>query len=52
MLAPTIIDTVPEIEGFALRRHDAHCVEVDVHKGQHLNDVFRALLGARRRRGV
>ena len=34
---------VPQIEGFTLRRFDEHCLEVDLHKGQHLNEVFLAL---------
>ena len=34
---------LPAIDGFAVRRHDSHCIEVDLCKGQNLNDVFRAL---------
>ena len=40
--AQDLVD-VPAIEGFSVRRLDAHCLEVDLHKGQHLNDVFHAL---------
>ncbi|MEE4302018.1 MAG: ABC transporter ATP-binding protein [Pseudomonadales bacterium] len=37
------VDEIPAIEGFAVRRYDSHCIEVDLHRGQQLNDVFRAL---------
>ena len=40
--AQDLVD-VPAIEGFSVRRFDAHCLEVDLQKGQHLNDVFHAL---------
>jgi ABC-2 type transport system ATP-binding protein len=32
-----------EIEGFATHRADSHTLEVEVMKGQHINDVFAAL---------
>ena len=35
-------DTV-EIEGFIVRRTDDHSIEVEVEKGQHINQVFAAL---------
>ena len=37
------LSDVPVIEDYSLRRHDDHCIEVDLRKGQRLNDVFRAL---------
>jgi ABC-2 type transport system ATP-binding protein len=38
------IDVVPKVEGFEIRRADGGaCLEVEVDRGQALNDVFRAL---------
>ncbi len=40
------VERLPEtiaIEGFAVRRADDHTLEVEVQKGQHLNQVFTAL---------
>ncbi len=40
------VEQLPEsvaIEGFATRRTDDHTLEVEVEKGQHLNQVFTAL---------
>jgi ABC-2 type transport system ATP-binding protein len=40
------VEHLPElvtVEGFATRRKDDHTLEVDVEKGQHLNQVFSAL---------
>ena len=40
------VETLPEaiaIEGFSVRRVDDHTLEVEVEKGQHLNQVFSAL---------
>ena len=42
-------DDLPEslaVEGFVTRRVDNHTLEVEVEKGQHLNDVFAALEAA------
>lgn len=36
-------DAAPEIEGFATRLTDSTCLEIDLRKGQRLNDMFRAL---------
>lgn len=33
----------PEVPGFELRRVDDHTLEVDVERGQHINDVFAGL---------
>ncbi|CAA0088699.1 putative ABC transporter ATP-binding protein YadG [Halioglobus japonicus] len=40
------VEDVPEeiaIDGFIVRRVDSHTLEVEVQKGQHLNDVFSVL---------
>ncbi|HEY6131075.1 MAG TPA: AAA family ATPase, partial [Halioglobus sp.] len=40
------VEVLPDtlaIEGFAIRRVDDHTLEVEVQKGQHLNEVFTAL---------
>lgn len=40
------IEVLPEqvsINGFAVRRLDDHCLEVEVEKGKHINDVFAGL---------
>jgi len=34
---------VPELPGFTCRLIDSHSIEVDIVKGQHLNDVFQML---------
>jgi ABC-2 type transport system ATP-binding protein len=33
----------PEVEHFAMRRLDTHCLEVDIRRGQRLNEVFAHL---------
>lgn len=44
-----ILDSVEElpeamaVPGFVARRVDAHCMEIEVEKGQHINEVFAAL---------
>ncbi|MEH6587833.1 MAG: ABC transporter ATP-binding protein [Halioglobus sp.] len=44
-----ILDSVEElpetmtVPGFVARRIDAHCMEIEVEKGQHINEVFAAL---------
>ena len=44
-----ILDSVEElpeamvVSGFVTRRIDAHCMEIEVEKGQHINEVFAAL---------
>jgi ABC-2 type transport system ATP-binding protein len=40
------VEDLPEvvaIEGFTVRRMDAHTLEIEVEKGQHINQVFSAL---------
>ncbi|TXS95638.1 ABC transporter ATP-binding protein [Parahaliea maris] len=40
------VDELPEsfsVDGFVTRRMDEHCLEVEVEKGQHINDVFAQL---------
>src|SRR5690554_4413516 len=37
------LDTAPDLEGFSCRLDDEGVLEVDVHKGQALNDVFMQL---------
>ncbi|HKK22132.1 MAG TPA: DUF4162 domain-containing protein, partial [Pseudohaliea sp.] len=41
--------TLPDplaVPGFEVRRVDDHCLEVEVEKGQHINQVFEGLNGA------
>ena len=35
--------SAPRIEGYPVRRVDAHCIEVDVARGQSINAIFTAL---------
>lgn len=39
----TALDAAPRIEGYPVRRVDAHSVEVDVARGQSINAIFTAL---------
>jgi ABC-2 type transport system ATP-binding protein len=41
--AETALDQVPELDGFSCRLDNEGVLEVDVHKGQALNDVFMQL---------
>ncbi|HSG91161.1 MAG TPA: ABC transporter ATP-binding protein [Pseudomonadales bacterium] len=37
------VETVPKVEGFTVRRGEGACLEVEVQRGQALNEVFHAL---------
>ena len=40
------VEAAPEVPGFAFRKVDAQCLELDLTRGQHLNAAFAALDGA------